>query len=196
MSDIFVSYSREDRERVKPLVDALVSHGYDVWWDRELAPGDRFETVIDKEILRTKCVLVVWSRHSIDSTWVRNEALEGQDRDILVPVHLDQVRTAVAFRQTQGADLCQWPQHVDPEEFEGLLRSIAAKVGDAREPQSDFVLPRKRNWTPAIIVGLIVLALTGVWVTDFNGRGNKLMDENGRISLAILGRARLSRTLS
>ncbi|MDP7146134.1 MAG: TIR domain-containing protein [Pseudomonadales bacterium] len=186
MSDIFVSYSREDRERVKPLVDALVSHGYDVWWDRELAPGDRFETVIDKEILRTKCVLVVWSRHSIDSTWVRNEALEGQDRDILVPVHLDQVRTAVAFRQTQGADLCQWPQHVDPEEFEGLLRSIAAKVGDAREPQSDFVLPRKRNWTPAIIVGLIVLALTGVWVTDINGRGNKLMDENGRISLAIL----------
>ena len=33
MADIFISYSRDDRPRVEPLAEALVSAGYSVWWD-------------------------------------------------------------------------------------------------------------------------------------------------------------------
>jgi len=39
MSDIFLSYASEDRERVRPLAEALSRQGWDVWWDRDIPPG-------------------------------------------------------------------------------------------------------------------------------------------------------------
>jgi len=39
MSDIFVSYAKEDRDRVEPLARALTTHGWDVFWDRAIPTG-------------------------------------------------------------------------------------------------------------------------------------------------------------
>ena len=33
MTDIFISYSRADRQRISQLAAALEAHGYSVWWD-------------------------------------------------------------------------------------------------------------------------------------------------------------------
>ncbi|MDB5480650.1 MAG: hypothetical protein JWO83_1703 [Caulobacteraceae bacterium] len=33
MADVFISCKREDRARVKPLVDVLAAEGVSVWWD-------------------------------------------------------------------------------------------------------------------------------------------------------------------
>ena len=63
MSDIFVSYAREDRERVEPLVELLETNGLSVWWDHEIIPGSTFENVIDDAILNTR--LVVWCGRKI-----------------------------------------------------------------------------------------------------------------------------------
>jgi adenylate cyclase len=104
MADIFLSYSRVDRARVLPLVEGLQARGWSVWWDRDIAPGRGFEEEIDREISAAECVLVVWSNNSVNSRWVRNEALEGLERNILVPVLLDDVRIPVAFRQSQAVD--------------------------------------------------------------------------------------------
>ena len=65
MSDVFLSYSREDRDRVAPLVHALEKLGLSVWWDRAIDPGARFEEEIDQEIQSAGCVVVAWSKHSI-----------------------------------------------------------------------------------------------------------------------------------
>ena len=104
MSGIFLSYSHEDRDRVAPLVDFLESKGLSVWWDRNIQPGDSFEELIDKQILKASCVIVVWSHNSVNSRWVKNEALEGQDRNILVPVMIDDIRIPVAFKQSKSAN--------------------------------------------------------------------------------------------
>ena len=39
MSDIFLSYASEDRERVRPVAEALGRQGWEVWWDRDIPPG-------------------------------------------------------------------------------------------------------------------------------------------------------------
>ena len=67
MADIFVSYAREDRPRVKPFIDLLLAQNWSVWWDRELVPGHTFENVIDSEITDASCVIVFWSKNSIIS---------------------------------------------------------------------------------------------------------------------------------
>ena len=50
MTDIFISYAREDRERVQALVAALEHSGFSVWWDREIAAGRDFRAVIDQQL--------------------------------------------------------------------------------------------------------------------------------------------------
>ncbi|MDH3973349.1 MAG: toll/interleukin-1 receptor domain-containing protein [Deltaproteobacteria bacterium] len=39
MSDIFISYSSEGREKVKPLAEVLAEQGWSVWWDRTIRTG-------------------------------------------------------------------------------------------------------------------------------------------------------------
>jgi tetratricopeptide (TPR) repeat protein len=142
VAQVFLSYSREDKERVKPLVDAFEDEGLSVWWDRDLSPGQSFEETIDREIQLADCIVVIWSRHSINSQWVKNEALEGMDRDALVPILLDDVRIPVAFKQTQGADFRQWPFTIDKEEYKKLIDVVNEKLN--RTPGSDDLIGVKR----------------------------------------------------
>ena len=39
MTDIFLSYAREDLERIQPIVDALKEQGWAVFWDRRIPAG-------------------------------------------------------------------------------------------------------------------------------------------------------------
>ena len=132
MTDIFVSYAREDRSRVEPLVRTLEARGYSVWWDRELVPGSSFEKVIDEAISAAQCVMVVWTRRSVDSEWVQAEAGDGLERGILVPVMMDAVRVPISFRRKHAAQLLEWPRRHDELELEFLLRGVAQCI--AREP--------------------------------------------------------------
>ena len=59
MADIFVSYSRTDKAAVAPLVAALESQGWSVWWDPEITPGDEFDKLIGAELESARAVVVV-----------------------------------------------------------------------------------------------------------------------------------------
>ncbi len=65
MADIFVSYASEDRDRINPFVEKLLDEGWTVWWDRELQVGPRFSRVIEEEIDKAGCVIVLWSGASV-----------------------------------------------------------------------------------------------------------------------------------
>ena len=64
MSDVFVSYKAEDRRRVKPLVEALETDGYSVWWDEQIGGGSVWRHEIETELNAAKCVIVAWSKRS------------------------------------------------------------------------------------------------------------------------------------
>ena len=50
MADVFVSYKAEDRRRVKPLVDALATDGFSVWWDEQIGGGAAWRQSIETEL--------------------------------------------------------------------------------------------------------------------------------------------------
>src|SRR5271154_6473247 len=89
MADVFVSYARSDRARVAPLVAAIEAKGWSVWWDPQIVPGQEFDRLIARELTAAAAVLVVWTPDSVTSRWVRGEARERAERDILVPVRFD-----------------------------------------------------------------------------------------------------------
>ena len=68
MSDIFLSYASEDLPRVRSLIRALERHGWSVWWDRTILPGRTFDQAIEEALDAARCVIVVWSQHSVSST--------------------------------------------------------------------------------------------------------------------------------
>lgn len=131
MNDIFVSYAREDRPRAKQLAEALQRHGWSVWWDRDIPAGKTFDQVIEDELEAARCVLVVWSRESVESHWVRAEATEGQERRALIPVRIDDVEPPLAFRQIQTANLVGWTGERSRPEFEKLVRDVGALLEQA-----------------------------------------------------------------
>lgn len=107
MADIFLSYSSQDRERVRPLVDAFARQGWTVWWGYRILTGASWDDAIEEALSTAKCV-VVWSRAAVSSEWVRIEASIGRDKNILVPVLLDDVPLPLTFRHIQTASLRDW----------------------------------------------------------------------------------------
>ena len=97
MSDIFISYACKDRQRVQRLAEALEAREWSVWWDRTISAGKTFDDVIEEEFRSAKCVIVVWSSASVTSSWVTEEASEGQRKGILVPVLFEDVEPPIGF---------------------------------------------------------------------------------------------------
>src|ERR1043166_7394237 len=108
MAQIFFSYARPDKDRIEPLVRLLQQQGWSVWWDVKITPGKRWSSVLEKELGEAKCVVVVWSTHSVESDWVLTEAEDAKSRQILVPVLIDDVRIPLEFRRIETASLLFW----------------------------------------------------------------------------------------
>jgi TIR domain len=105
VSHVFVSYAHDDEAVVGMIASDLVSHGFDVWWDRRLQPGSSFNTEIDRALRSAGCVLVVWSRHSVDSQWVQAEAEVGRSSKTVLPIRIDDTPVRVPFQLLQTLDL-------------------------------------------------------------------------------------------
>ena len=133
MSDIFISYASEDRDRVKPLAKALENQGWSVWWDRTIPPGKTFDQVIEEAINAARCVVVLWSKISIKSDWVKEEANIGKERNILVPARIDPVDLPLGFGRIQAADLTNWEAETSHPGFLSLRNAISEVAGPPPE---------------------------------------------------------------
>jgi len=143
VTDIFFSYAAGDRERIAPLVETFKAQGWSVWWDRHIVPGTSFDDMIEQAISQAACVVVAWTEASVTSEWVRREALFGLDKDILVPVLLDDIELPFAFRRTQAAKLIGWTQkeqtNGDLDRLLEGIRQTLRSIRQASEPPSPGV---------------------------------------------------------
>jgi hypothetical protein len=128
MSDIFISYAKEDRAKAAELAAAMESQGWTVWWDRQIPPGRTFDEVIEEALTTARCVIVLWSGLSIASRWVRAEASSADERGILVPVLIESVSPPLEFRRIQAADLINWQGDRDNPELQTLLTTVRGLV--------------------------------------------------------------------
>ncbi|WP_179041366.1 TIR domain-containing protein [Sphingobium lactosutens] len=174
---LFLSYSRDDRDRVMPIISALERRGLTVWWDGLLAGGQRFAHTTESALESADIILVVWTARSIQSHWVRDEATRGRDRGRMVSVTLDGVEPPLGFRQVQYIDLAQWTKRADSSLFRELLRAVeavAAAPGNAlsiERPQSATAQGgRKLSRRGAMIAGASgIAALAGGYTTWRSG---------------------------
>uniref|UniRef100_UPI003F49AB12 DUF1883 domain-containing protein n=1 Tax=Cupriavidus taiwanensis TaxID=164546 RepID=UPI003F49AB12 len=76
--DVFISHASEDKDEfVRPLANALIAHGLNVWYDEmALRIGDSLRQKIDKGLANSRVGLVVLSPNFIKKGWTNYE-LDG-----------------------------------------------------------------------------------------------------------------------
>jgi TolB-like protein/Tfp pilus assembly protein PilF len=130
-TSVFVSYSRDDQKRAQPVISALTAAGFKVWWDGLLEGGDTFLPTTEAALEGADAVVVLWSKTSVASHWVRDEATVGRDRKRLVPLSLDGSDPPLGFRQFQVIDVSKWRGRHDAPEMQRVISAIALLNGQA-----------------------------------------------------------------
>ncbi len=127
--NVFVSYAHEDRARATELIRALSQSGLQVWWDGLIVAGTEFASTTEQALEAAGAVIVLWSRASASSHWVRDEATRGRDRGCLVPVSLDGTEPPIGFRQYLFISLASWRGKADASEVCALVHAVRAAQG-------------------------------------------------------------------
>jgi TIR domain len=172
MSDIFISYASADKDRAELLANAFSQQGWSVWWDRQIPPGQSFDEVIETALNSARCVIVLWSKDSVSSRWVKTEAAEAAAKGILVPALIDNVQIPLEFKRIEAADLSDWQTKSPHSEFDQLLKTIADFLSNSYQPLPQLkqrlttTKSQTRHWwktLPGILtfVACVVIILVG-----------------------------------
>jgi TolB-like protein len=135
LPDIFLSYSREDQATARRFAEEFAAAGLDVWWDAALRSGDAYDEVLENALRAAKAVVVLWSRTSVVSRYVRAEATVGDRNKTLMPVMIEPCERPLRFHLTQTADLSQWTGDAADAAWQAFLaevrRFVQGKPGEA-----------------------------------------------------------------
>jgi hypothetical protein len=168
VTDVFISYSRKDREQAAAIAALLTGRGYVVWWDHNLVAGSRFRDVIDAKLREARKVIVLWSSHSVASPFVVDEAQAAREDAKLIPVEIETVRPPLGFR-----DLHTIPMHQVDELPAPLLAALDGTPPVAGS-SAEINRPKQRG-RPIVIATLVLAALIvgfGAWRLWLAGPAN------------------------
>ncbi len=167
MSDIFLSYSREDLATARRFAEGFEREGFTVWWDQSLEAGEAFDHVTEKALEAAQAVVVLWSKHSVESRWVRAEATQAERDKKLVPVTIEPCKRPIMFELTQTADLSHWKGDAQDRSWLALVSGLRKHAGKARP--TDIVAPIAATESAAplrkitgIAIGIGALLIVGL----------------------------------
>lgn len=88
--DVFVSYAREDADKLASVLNFLESRGYSVDWDKRLTAGKDWQDQLRLKIKRARKVVALWSASASASEVVSWEMSIAHGDDKLIPLWLDE----------------------------------------------------------------------------------------------------------
>src|SRR4029434_7068200 len=127
-----------------------------------------------------RCMIALWSKDSVESPWVAEEAEEARRLGkTLVPILIQRVEPPIGFRAIQAADLANWHGVIDDAAVKLLIADLKSLLGapsinkpaqpkevfqapDIR-PQPSFFKQLKPYWPKALMAGIALVALVAGW---------------------------------
>jgi hypothetical protein len=129
---VFVSYAREDRETIEPVVKALQGEGFSVWWDKEMIGGTKWEEELERALNNSECVLLFLTQFSLRAdSYTKNEAYYSQEK--VIPVMLEEnLRVPLSLQGTAYVSLIGWKGDKTAPEWKALIQAIQHKMQSLR----------------------------------------------------------------
>ena len=178
MADIFLSHSHEDLATARRFAKGFERAGFTVWWDRTLHSGDPYDRVTEQALKDAKAVVVLWSKKSVESRWVRSEATIGYRHRTLAPVMIEPCERPIMFELSHTVDLSHWSGdpsdkvwksyladvrrfvegHAEHAQEAAEAAAVSAQTPTTKIPRLDLSVPRR-----GVMIGVLVLvAVIGV----------------------------------
>ncbi len=157
MADVFLSYAKEDQDTAASVVSAFEAQGLSVWWDDRLDPSQNWDRHIEQEIADAKAVVVLWTKSSVESEWVRIEANYAKENKKLLQIRLDDCAAPLAFSLLQRAELPGWKVGDVNPNWSKMLGWVSALTGrTVSEKPLNALPPRTKHqeyrewWKPLL----------------------------------------------
>jgi TolB-like protein len=135
MHDVFLSYTHTDKPVARRIADALARERLTIWWDQAINAGETFDEVTAQALKDAAVIVVLWSKRSIESRWVRSEATFADRAGKLVPVMIEPCDRPIQFELTHTVDLLDWNGDVTDPRWRALVDGIR-RLLDKQSPQS------------------------------------------------------------
>lgn len=200
--DIFISYSRHDLEKVKPIKEEIERiTDASCWMDLDgIESGEQFKKVIISAINRCPTMLFMLSTHSIHSDWALDELDFAKKKEKrLVIVYLEYVEQTDEFYFTYHKfDQIDWN---NSQQREKLFRDIAKWTGkenvdeslinrsttnkDALINKGRFQLKNHSKWLIAFLA-LFLLCLVLFKLGSLSGEDVRIVEETDTIVKPII----------
>jgi len=146
MTDVYVAYARQDRDRLRVLGELLRQEGWDSWMD-PAEPKPDLSPIADLKLGWSKAVLVLWSDSARRSEYVRSEAATGLYKNKLIQARIDGEAPPRPFDELDTVDLSKWNGDPDDPNWRRLTAMLRSRAGDrAKLPAA--VAPKREAAVP------------------------------------------------
>lgn len=153
---VFISYKREEHEFANRIRAVLsLATRAEIWWDENLQAGGIWNEDLDSALRNAGCVIVIWSRLSVQSDWVKQEASFAKYAGTILPVLKEQCQVPTPFQSIQTADLTRWSGDEREPEFVKVAERTAALIAFRKRRAQQ----RRRARIAMVLAGLGLLGL-------------------------------------
>lgn len=133
MTDVYVAYARQDRERLRVVGELLRQEGWDSWMD-PAEPKPDLSPIADLKLGWSKAVLVLWSDSARRSEYVRSEAATGLYKNKLIQARIDGEPPPRPFDELDAVDLSRWNGDPGDPNWQRLTAMLRNCAGDPVKP--------------------------------------------------------------
>jgi adenylate cyclase len=154
LPDIFLSYNREDQPRARLFADGFAAQGFDVWWDVGLQSGEAYDEVTEGALRSSKAVVVLWSKRSTASRWVKSEATLADRLGKLAPCMIEACERPIMFELVQTAELSHWRGETDDRAWLAFVADVKRLLdrGTPAPREAGISAPDGRSEKPSLAV--------------------------------------------
>jgi hypothetical protein len=140
--EIFISYSSKQKSVADGVCHYLEENGYKCWMaPRDIPAGSTYADLIDKAIVGSQIVVLVFSESASFSKWVKAEINVAFDEDkLILPFRIDETKITGSFRLmlNQMHWVEAFPHYADKLPI--LLESIGNLIGKRDRPQTSITV--------------------------------------------------------
>lgn len=159
-------------------MDRLIREGFDIWWDTKINPGEEFMPILDEQLSKAKCIIVIWTKNSVTSEMVKHEARYGMTHRKLLPVMAQEAEIPKEFLTVSylRLPLNKWNDDIE-ERYAKLFDALNIALGKTKkrgETQASvtMVKVKKRHKKLTIISSIIVTIFIEALLSTLQASGN------------------------